>query len=120
MAKEVTFRGKLIAKSTDWYGYTNYVFENLEPTDSGSKYVMCTQFPNWNQPFITLGEVGFVAVKYVKEGQDTWFDGHSYIPYKNTDIHFLKFIAETKPAEDVIVDLPDKQSEELLEIELND
>lgn len=120
MAKEVTFRGKLIASNTDWAGYTTYVFENLEPLEPGLKYIMCTQFPNWDQAYISFGDVGFVSVRYVKEGVDTWFDGTNHIPYKNTDIHFLKFIPESRPTEDVILDLPDKRSEEFLRINLNE
>lgn len=120
MAKEVTFRGKLIASNTDWAGYTTYVFENLEPLELGLKYIMCTQFPNWDQAYISFGDVGFVSVRYVKEGVDTWFDGTNHIPYKNTDVHFLKFIPEGKPTEDMILGLPDKRSEESLRINLNE
>lgn len=120
MAKEVALRGKLIAKNTDWAGYTTYVFENLEPLEPSLKYIMCTQFPNWDQAYISLGDVGFVSVRYVKEGVDTWFDGTNYIPYKNTGVHFLKFIPEGKPAEDVVLDLPDKRSKESLEIKFDE
>lgn len=92
MAREVTFRGRLVAQNTDWAGYITYVFENLEPLEPDLRYVMCTQFPNWDQAYISQGSVGFVTVRYVNAGIDTWFDGKQWVPYKNTDVHFLKFI----------------------------
>ena len=120
MAKEVTFKGRLVAKNTDWMNYTTYVFEDLEFTNEGFKYIMCTQFPNWEQSYIMIGDIGFVSVRYVKSGIDTWFDGTQYTPYKNTDVHFIKFVPETKPTEDVVLNLPNKQAEEFLEINLNE
>lgn len=105
MAKEVTFKGKLVASKTDWMGYITYVFENLEPLEQGSKYIMCTQFPNWNQAHIDKGDEGFITVRYVHAGIDTWFDGSQYVPYRNTDVHFLKFIPDTPPSEDVVLTL---------------
>ena len=105
MAKEITFHGKLMAKRTDWMDYTTYVFENREPLEPGLKYVMCTQFPNWNQGLISIGDTGFVSVRYVNAGMDTWFDGVRYTPYKNTDVHFLKFIPDNKPSGDIVLDL---------------
>lgn len=92
MAREVTVRGRLVAQRTDWAGYTAYVFENLEAKTQDEKYLMCTQFPNWDQSYISQGDVGFVTVRYVNAGVDTWFDGTQYVPYKNTDVHFLKFV----------------------------
>lgn len=118
--KELTFKGKLIAKSSGWMGYITYVFENLEALEPDLKYVMCVQFPNWDQPHISLGDRGFTHVRFVQEGVDTWFNGSSYIPYRNTDVHFIRFIPEGKIPEDVVLDLPDKQSEESLEIQFND
>ncbi len=92
MAKELTFKGRLVAKNQDTFGYITYVFLNLEPETPDQKYVMCVQFPNWSQATINLYDEGFVRVRYVVAGKDTWFDGVSYTPYKNTDVHFLKFI----------------------------
>ena len=80
MAKELTFKGRLVAKNQDTFGYITYVFLNLEPETPDQKYVMCVQFPNWSQATINLYDEGFVRVRYV------------VAPYKNTDVHFLKFI----------------------------
>lgn len=92
---------RLVAKRDDLCGYVNYVFANLEPADPNLKYVMCTQFPNWSQSPIEVGDVGFVTVRYVTAGEDMWFNGIEYVPYKCTDVHFLKFIPEPKDSEDV-------------------
>jgi hypothetical protein len=75
-------------------GYTNYVFEDLEFTDYDYKYIMCVRFPNWNQTSFDYGDIGYVTVSYVREGIDTWYDGKEFIPYKYTNLVFLKFIHE--------------------------
>ena len=55
-------------------------------------------FPNWNQRPIKIGDEGYLQIKYISAGKDTWFDGKDFIPYKYTNIQFLKFtkIKETK------------------------
>jgi len=120
VAKEITFRGKLVAKRTDLMGYITYVFENLEPLDSSLKYIMCVRFPNWNEGYIKCEDIGFVTVRYVQAGEDTWFNGTEYMPYRKTDIHFLKFVEEPKPLEDVVLAGPDKEAKEFVRIKLND
>lgn len=97
--KEVTYHAKLVAVYEDGMGYTNYVFERLEYNDIDFKNIMCVRFPNWNQSTIKLGDVGYVSVRYVEEGVDKWFDGEKFIPYKYTNIVFLKFVHE-KPITD--------------------
>ena len=39
-------------------------------------------------------------IRYVEGGKDTWFDGQNLIPYKYTNVIFLKFI-EDKPKVDI-------------------
>lgn len=92
--QEVTYHAKLVAKITDGLGYTSYVFENLEYTDEDYKYFMCVRFPNWDSPIIDLENVGYVTIKYVREGIDKWFDGTDFKNYNYTNIIFLKFIPE--------------------------
>lgn len=58
---------------------------------------MCVRFPNWNQCSMKLGDVGYVSLRYVEEGIDKWYDGTDFVPYKETNIIFLKFIHE-KPS----------------------
>lgn len=101
MAKEITVRCKLVASRADYMGYITHVFENLEADDITNKYVMCVQFPNWEQPHISVGDIGFATVRYVTAGVDTWFNGTTYIPYKSTDIHFIKFVPLPELPEDV-------------------
>lgn len=101
--EEITLRVKLKAKNIDIGSYITYVFENLNQTDIYDKYIMCVQFPNWNQSEISIGDVGYVNVRYVKEGVSQWYDGDKMNVYKYTNVIFLKFIKE-----------PDKVDKEFL------
>lgn len=94
MPQEVTYHVKFIAECYDSAGYSNYVFENLEYTDIDYKYIMCVRFPNWDQEYFKIGDVGYLNVRYVQGGIDKWFDGTSFNFYKYTNIIFLKFIQE--------------------------
>ena len=90
----ITLHVKLVAKQSDGFGYINYVFEDLEYQNYDYKYIMCVQFPNWNQFDINLNEVGFVTIRYVREGIDKWYDGKQFIDFLNTNCIFIKFIRE--------------------------
>ena len=92
--EEITIKAKLVAKSIDIGNYITYVFENLESINIDDKYIMCVQFPNWNQSTVNINDVGFVHVRYVKEGVSQWYDGEKMNVYKYTNIVFLKFIKE--------------------------
>lgn len=94
--QEVTYKVKLVAKASDPMGYINYVFENLEYTDMDNHYVMCVQFPNWEQSVIDIDDTGYAKLKYVEAGIDKWYDGNDFVAYKDTNIIFLKFIREYK------------------------
>lgn len=90
----VTYHVKFLASCADGLGYINYVFENLEFQDYDYQYLMCVRFPNWDQAAFNIGDVGYVTVKYVREGIDKWYDGNEFVTYKYTNIIFLKFIPE--------------------------
>ena len=92
--EEITLHAKLVAKTIDIGNYITYVFENINYTDYESQYVMCVQFPNWNQSEIAIGDVGYVNVRYVKEGISQWYDGEKMNVYRYTNIVFLKFVKE--------------------------
>jgi hypothetical protein len=96
MQEEVTLYAKLVAKYVDIGNYITYVFENLYSTEYDNKYLMCVQFPNWNQSTILINDVGYVNVRYVREGISQWYDGEKMQVYKYTNVVFLKFIKETK------------------------
>lgn len=98
--EQVTIHAKLVAEHFDGMGYTNYVFEDLEAKEPDFKYVMCVRFPNWEQNPINLEDIGYLNIRYVKGGVDKWFDGKDLIPYKYTNVIFLKFIEE-KPKVDL-------------------
>ena len=103
--EEITIRARLTAIDSDICGYTTYVFENLEAKDYNSKYVMCVKFPNWNQSKIDIDDVGFLHIRYVKEGISQWYDGEQMHVYKYTNIIFLKFVKEQNQVNgDFIVD----------------
>lgn len=89
---EITLHAKLVAECSEGLGYKTLVFENLEYTDLNFKYITCVLFPNWNQIPIKLKEEGYLNVKYILAGVDKWFDGKEFIPYRYTNIQFLKFI----------------------------
>lgn len=98
--EQITIHAKLVAEQTDGMGYTSYVFEDIEAKDNDFKYVMCVRFPNWEQGPINLNDIGYLNIRYVEEGVDKWFDGTNFIPYKYTNIIFIKFIKE-KPKVDI-------------------
>ena len=70
--EEVALYVKLNAKYIDVGGYITYVFENLNYKSYDQQYIMCVQFPNWNQSEINIGDVGYVNVRYVREGVSQW------------------------------------------------
>lgn len=102
--QEVTYHVKLVAQQSDSSGYINYVFENLNYTDELNQFIMCVRFPNWDQAYFQLEDIGYVKVKYVQAGIDKWYDGEEFIPYKDTNIIFMKFIHEKVSQKEIFVD----------------
>ena len=92
--EEITLHVKLVAKAMDIGNYITYVFENLNWKDYNMQFIMCVQFPNWNQDEISIGDAGYVNVRYVKEGISQWYDGEKMNVYKYTNVVFLKFVKE--------------------------
>lgn len=103
--EEVALYVQLKAKNIDLGGYITYVFENLNFQTYENQYVMCVQFPNWNQSEIRVGDVGYVNVRYVKEGISQWYDGEKMHVYKYTNVVFLKFVKEPeKVNKEILID----------------
>lgn len=98
-----TYYVKLNAKFEDFGGYITYVFENKNFSKCEDKYIMCVQFPNWDQNEISINDVGYINVRYVEAGVSRWYDGENFNVYKYTNIIFLKFIKEKTNVE-IIVD----------------
>ena len=92
--EEITLKVKLVAKASDIGGYITYVFENFDFKTYEQKYIMCVQFPNWNQSEIFIGDIGYANFRYVKEGISQWYDGEKMQVYKYTNVIFLKFVKE--------------------------
>lgn len=101
--EELTLYVKLVAQDVDIGGYIHYVFENLKFANFEDQFIMCVQFPNWNQSAIKIGDTGYVSLRYVKEGVSQWFDGTSMQAYKYTNIIFLKFIPEVQQTNETFV-----------------
>lgn len=89
---ELTLHAKLKVICPEELGYKTLIFEDLEYTDRDFKYITCTLFPNWTYTSMKIGDEGYLQVKYISAGKDSWFDGKEFIPYKYTNIQFLKFI----------------------------
>lgn len=90
---------KLLCQSYDSLDYTTYVFELLDNTDINllnEKYIMCTRWPNWDHRELRNGEIGYLSFSEIIAGEDKWFDGTNFIPYKYTTIQFNRFIEEQK------------------------
>ena len=69
--EQITIHAKLVAEQIDGMGYTNYVFEDLNPKDEDFRYIMCVRFPNWEQKSIKIDEIGYLNIRYVEGGKDT-------------------------------------------------
>ncbi len=96
----MTILAKLVASEEDGLGYITYVFECLEEdVIAETRYVMCKRFPNWDHRKIEIGEVGYLSFFEIKAGVDTWFNGIKMIPYRYSDIQFIKFIEKPKDQE---------------------
>lgn len=91
-----TTLGKLVAMEND-SGYIIYVFQ-IEDKDEierlQSKYIMCTQFPNWDHRLLKLGEVGYFSYQIIRAGLDQWFNGNNMVKYRYNMIQFIKFISK--------------------------
>lgn len=91
--------GQLVASEADTMGYITYVFKCLEPNvPFGHKYCMMVRPPNWDHRDIDIGEIGYVTYQEVEAGKDTWYciETREQIPYKYTNIYFMKFVLEKK------------------------
>ena len=99
-----TIYAKLLAMENDYCGYITYVFQNLNPSDLDYQYIMCVRFPNWQHRSININDEGYLTIRYVQEGVDTWFDGKNNVYYKYTNVIFIKFIELPEKTNEIIVD----------------
>lgn len=98
---------KLLEKFNDSLGYVIYVFELLDNEDKlreKTKYLMCTQPPNWSAATINYGDIGYLEVKPVIAGIDEWYDGDTRQKYRYNNIWFIKFVPQRpKNVDDIII-----------------
>jgi hypothetical protein len=100
----MTILAKLLAYERDLMGYITYVFECLdEEVRKDTKYIMCVRFPNWNHAPVKIGEIGYLNFREVQGGIDKWFDGNTMVPYRFTDIHFIKFVKKPEKEDQTYV-----------------
>ena len=92
----ITSLCKVLEIEFDSGNYITYVFKNLETESILDKYIMCTQFPNWQHRILNVGEVGYLTYEQHLAGIDKWFDGQSLHYYNYNCIQFIKFI-DKKP-----------------------
>lgn len=102
----MTVLAKLVASSTDPFGYIKYAFKLLDDNDIEVwkyKHITCTRYPNWKCRELKIGDIGFVEINIVKAGVDTWYDGVNQIPYKNDAKQFINFMEEGETDEEAYV-----------------
>jgi hypothetical protein len=89
------------------FGYIDYVVESLDPIQEKfliTKYLIVTQFPNWDHRELCKGDIGFLKYKEITPGIDQWFDGKELNYYKSFEgWQFLKFINKTPEIEQTII-----------------
>ena len=59
MMIQYTIRVELLASKEDAGGYIVYAFKDL----SNGTYKMCTRCPNWEGPFLRVGDIGYMQGK---------------------------------------------------------
>ena len=79
-----------VAVRKDPEGYSCYVFRDL---NDGS-YRMVTRLPNWESPFIGIGDKGYLKYTEVLAGRDTWYDRSTgiYVPYKYDGQYLIDWV----------------------------
>ena len=73
--------------------------------DGSDKYIMCTKHPNWQTKPIKIGDKGFLKVKEINAGVDTWYNDalDKKVAYKYDGIQFFDFILEKQKETDEII-----------------
>lgn len=84
---------EMVAYREDPDGYVHYVFKDLVEFC----YVMVTKLPNWDLPFIEIGDTGYMKYMEAVAGQDTWWDAKNEVnvPYKSDGSYMLNWIFST-------------------------
>lgn len=86
---EQIFHVQLLAKKESTYSL--YVFKNL----IDNSLIMCTKLPNWNLPFIEIGDKGFIKISTVIAGQSYFnVNDESWQTYKYSNIYLTNYIKE--------------------------
>lgn len=87
----------MVAREVDG-AYIKYVFENLSVgQESDDLFVMLTRCPNWHGKEPDVMQDGFVTFKYVRAGEDTYYDqrDQAFKAYNYTAMYFIDFVPVT-------------------------
>lgn len=103
-SKEFTLYCKVRSIKRTPLGYSYYVFENLDWIKRDYKYITLVRFPNWDCPELKEEDTGFVVMKIVSAGKDTWYDNKldTFFKYHCSQNIFLNFIFDKPQLEDQI------------------
>jgi hypothetical protein len=105
---KITTYCSLVDYTNEINGYRTYVFQVIEDDEIerlGTKYIMCTRYPNWSQCKFKLGDCGYLYCEEILKGITQWWDGHTFVKHRYDHIHFLKFVPskDTKEDNDIIL-----------------
>lgn len=102
---ENTVKAQLAALREECGGYIVYVFKLMDGTPPYDEYIMCTRFPNWQAPNISLEDEGFLKYREVLAGIHSWYDreSESWVKYKYTGVHFLDFVHYKSKIKELII-----------------
>lgn len=103
--KIMTF-SKLVDLAYDTNNYIIYVFLILDNDDIkrfGTKYLMCTQYPNWDHRKLNIGEEGYLFCEEIIRGVTEWYDGQKFVPHNYDHFHFIKFIPKKKTNNEFVI-----------------
>lgn len=95
-----TVKARLKELRKDFGGYIMYVFEVLDENITEktwyAHYITTVRFPNWEEPPVDVGDVGYLDFKDVLAGKDTWWDKstNTFVPYNYDHRIFIRFIRE--------------------------
>lgn len=74
--------------------YIHYIFKDLDD----DSYYLVTQYPNWNQKVINIGEEGYLTFYLIIAGKSCWYDSKEtldFTPYKYTHLALVRFVKDS-------------------------
>lgn len=93
----ISIKAKINVIRQEFGGYITYIFENLESTSWTNKYILVTRYPNWEDSFPNIGDVGYITYSEIICGEE-YFNTRTqkYEKYQSTHFRYDKFLIEQK------------------------